>query len=84
MHKGVFFFCSPCVTEGADTAVLFQYASAETFSSVHTDNGCSQCHCEFVVRVVCFCLCVLEAPSVSLRHVRNAAGEAEGDEREGK
>lgn len=50
------------------------------FPSVHTDNGRSQCHCECVVCVVCLCLSVLEAPSVSLRHVRNAAGEV-GDER---
>lgn len=60
--------------------VLFRYASTKTFFSVHTDNGCSQCHCEHVVCVVCLCLSVLEAPSVSLRHVRNAAGEV-GDER---
>lgn len=60
--------------------VLFWYASTKTFSSVHTDNGCGQCHCERVVCVVCLCLSVLEAPSVSLRHVRNAAGEV-GDER---
>lgn len=64
----------------AGIGVPFWYASAKTFSSVHTDNGCSQCHCECVVHVVCLCLSVLEAPSVSLRHVRNAAGEV-GDER---
>lgn len=67
-----------CLKEGH--LCFFWYASPKTFSSVHTDNSCSQCHCECVVCVVCLCLSVLEAPSVSLRHVRNAAGEV-GDER---
>lgn len=64
----------------AEIRVLFWYASTKTFSSVHTDNGCGQCHCECVVCIVCLCLSVLEAPSISLRHVRNAAVEV-GDER---
>lgn len=71
----------------AGTGVLVWYASTKTFPSVHTDNGCSQWHCERVVCVVCLCLAVLEAPptttttpaSTSLRHVRNAAGRV-GDE----
>lgn len=66
--------------EKGGIGVLFWYASTKTFSSVHTDNGCSKCHCDCVVCVVCLCLSVLEAPSVSLRHVRNAVGEV-GDER---
>lgn len=64
-----------CLRKGGDWCSLLV---CKTFSSVHTDNGCSQCHCERVVCVVCLCLSVLEAPSVSLRHVRNAAGEAGG------
>lgn len=64
----------------AGIGVLFWYASTKTFSSVHTDNGCSRWHCERVVCVVCLCWPVLEAPSISLRHVRNAVGEV-GEER---
>lgn len=54
-HRSIWFFlnahagfllimCDKCAQTPSSCSMC-----AKTFSSVHTDNGCSQCHCEFVV-----------------------------------
>lgn len=66
------------------TAALLQYASAKTFSSVHTDNGCSQCHCEFVVLLFVCPGGPLHLPEARQECGRRGGGGMSGKESERK
>lgn len=67
-----------------DTAVLLQCASVKTFSSVHTDNGCSQCHCEFVVLLFVCPGGPLRLPEARQECGRRGGGGMSGKESERK